>query len=206
MSTQVLLINELTPRDGASLRVAQAWAALPTPAGVTQRRVYEAIDGSTVMELVALPSLSAFTALQPAWAQAWDALGTDMASDFRRQLLQFVEAPKDTPDALPLTPFVQLRHVEVPPVSHTDYRAWRERTIFDVVRQAPEVGVFLAYHSVISSEPGVMFVSGFSGDVDAYQAVFSSPRYRQIVQEAGDRYITGGDRGLYTRIYRHVSA
>jgi hypothetical protein len=206
MSTQVLLINELTPRAGTSLRVAQAWAALPTPEGATQRRVYEAIDGSAVMELVALPSLGAFTALQPAWARAWDALGPDMASDFRRQLLEFVEAPKDTPDAFPLTPFVQLRHVEVPPVNHADYRAWRERTIFDVVRQAPEVSVFLAYHSVISSEPGVMFVSGFSGDLDAYQAVFSSPRYRQIVQEAGDRYITGGDRGLYTRIYRHVSA
>lgn len=83
-----------------------------------------------------------------------------------------------------------------------EYRQWREKTIFDVVRNADEVQAFLAYHSVVSGQPGVMFISGFSADPENYNAVFASDRYRQIVQEAGDRYITGGANGLYTRTYR----
>lgn len=206
MSTQVLLITELTPKAGAIHQVSRAWAALPVPKGVVQRRVYEALDGSVVLELAALESLDDLAVLQPSWSAAWDKLGPDMASDFRRQIVTFVEAPKDTTDALPATPYVQLRHVEVPPGNFSDYRAWRERTIFDVVRSAPQVEVFLAYHSILSTEPGVMFVSGFSGSVDDYSAVFNSPRYQQIVREAGNQFITGGSNGLYTRIYRHVSA
>lgn len=50
-------------------------------------------------------------------------MGQDLASDFRRQLLTFVEAPKDTVATLPPTPYVQLRHVEVPPGNLADYRA-----------------------------------------------------------------------------------
>jgi hypothetical protein len=206
MSTPVLLITELTPKPGASQRLARAWATLPMPSGVAQRRVYEAIDGSTVLELCALDTLADVAVLSARWATAWDALGQDMASDFRRQLLTFVEAPKNTSDVLPTTPYVQLRHVEVPPAHFADYREWRERTIFDVVRTSPQVEVFLAYHSAISTEPGVMFVSGFSGPVEDYAAIFSSARYQQIVSEAGQQFITGGDRGLYTKIYQHVAA
>jgi hypothetical protein len=205
MSTPVLLITEVTPKPGAALRVARAWNALPGAGTVRERRIYAALDDSAVLELAALETLDAAATLATSWQAAWDLLGQDLASDFRRQLLTFVEAPKDTPAALPPTPYVQLRHVEVPPGNFADYRAWRERTIFDVVRGAPEVEVFLAYHSAISTEPGVMFVSGFSGDVDRYSAVFSSTRYQQIVREAGDQFITGGHNGLYTRIYRHVA-
>jgi hypothetical protein len=205
MSTPILLITEVTPKDDAAARIASAWAALPAPKGVTARRVYEALDGSTVLELCALESLADVASLPAWWAAAWDALGADMATDFRRQLLSFVEAPKDTTHALPATPYVQLRHVEVPPAHFADYRAWRNRTIFDVVRTSPQVEVFLAYHSAISTEPGVMFVSGFSGSVEDYTATFNSPRYQQIVREAGDQFITGGDRGLYTKIYKHVA-
>ncbi|MEU9009331.1 hypothetical protein AB0D12_05995 [Streptomyces sp. NPDC048479] len=85
---------------------------------------------------------------------------------------------------------------------HDAYREWRDRTIFDVVRTHDEVEVFLAYHSLLSTEPGVLFVSGFSVEPDVYQAVFTSPRYQDIVKQAGDTYIT--DRGLYTRIYARV--
>ena len=205
MSTPVLLITELTPKAGAAKQLSSAWAALPQPKNIVQRRIYEALDGSTVLELSALNTLGDLATLTPWYEAAWAKLGPDMASDFRRQLLTFVEAPKNTPEPLPSTPYVQLRHVEVPPSNFADYRAWRERTIFDVVRSAPQVEVFLAYHSVLSTEPGVMFVAGFSGPVDDYSAVFNSPRYQQIVREAGNQYITGGDRGLYTRIYRHVA-
>lgn len=204
MSTQVLQITELTPKDGAIHQVSRAWAALPVPKGIVQRRVYEALDGSAVLELAALEKMDDLAALQSSWSAAWDMLGPDMASDFRRQIVTFVEAPKDTSDSLPATPYVQLRHVEVPPGNFSAYRAWRERTIFDVVRSAPQVEVFLAYHSALSTEPGVMFVAGFSSAIDEYSAVFNSPRYQEIVREAGNQFITGGSNGLYTRIYRHV--
>lgn len=206
MSAKALLITELTPKAGASQRVAAAWAKLPNPKGVSQRAIYESLDGSAVLELCALDHVADAATLEPYWTLEWETLGPDLASDFRRQLLAFVEAPKDTPHPLPVTPYVQLRHVEVPPDRFADYRAWRDRTIFEVVRTAPEVEVFLAYHSVLSTEPGVMFVSGFSGPVDAYSAIFNSPRYQGIVREAGDQFITGGDRGLYTRIYRRLGA
>ncbi|MGW7342673.1 hypothetical protein [Streptomyces sp. NPDC054854] len=67
------------------------------------------------------------------------------------------------------------------------------------MRTADEVEVFEAYHSVLSTEPGVMFVSGFSCDPAEYTAVFTSPRYQEIVRQAGDRFIAVGERGLYTR-------
>ncbi|WP_158500639.1 hypothetical protein [Shimia marina] len=38
-------------------------------------------------------------------------------------------------------------------------------------------------------------------DPATYTAVFSSERYSTIVQQAGDRYITGGTNGLYTKTY-----
>lgn len=113
MSTQVLQITELTPKAGAIHQVSRAWVALPVPKGIVQRRVYEALDGSTVLELAALEKMDDLAALQPSWSAAWDMLGPDMASDFRRQIVTFVEAPKDTTDSLPATPYVQLRHVEV---------------------------------------------------------------------------------------------
>ena len=206
MSTKALLITEVTPRAGSTKQVASAWAALmPPKSSVTQRAIYQSLDGEVALELCALNTLADATALQPWWALVREKLGAHLASDFRRQLLAFVEAPKDTSDALPATAYLQLRHVEVPPDRYADYRAWRERTIFDVVRTATEVEVFLAYHTVLSTEPGVMFVSGFSGPVDNYTAVFSSPRYQQIVREAGGQFITGGDRGLYTRLYQLVA-
>lgn len=73
------------------------------------------------------------------------------------------------------------------------------------MREASEVETFLAYHSLISSEPGVMFVSGFSGSLAAYSAVFGSPAYQDIVRQAGNRFITGGERGLYTKLYQDIS-
>lgn len=54
-----------------------------------------------------------------------------------------------------------------------------------------------------------MFVSGFSANPESYNAVFASDRYLEIVQQAGDQYITGGSEGLYTKTYRalpHLAA
>ncbi|MNF80484.1 hypothetical protein D3C84_627290 [compost metagenome] len=50
-----------------------------------------------------------------------------------------------------------------------------------------------------------MFISGFSGSVQDYRAVFENEKYGEIVRQAGDQYITGGPGGLYTRIYQRAS-
>lgn len=129
-----------------------------------------------------------------------------LAGDVRRELVGLVEQVKSADDALPKTPYVQLRHVEVVPKRMADYRKWREETIFDVVRSHDEIESFSAYHSLISGVPGVMFVSGFSCAPETYAAVFNSERYKTIIQQAGDGYITGGTDGLYTRIYNGLTS
>ena len=131
----------------------------------------------------------------------WERFSQFMVGDVRRELLQYIEAPKPIDSLLPETDYIQLRHVEVRPQQMQAYRKWREETIFDVVRRNEEVDTFLAYHSLISGMPGVMFIAGFSGDPEAYHKVFSSSRYKEIVQQAGTSYITGGSNGLYTQLY-----
>jgi hypothetical protein len=49
-----------------------------------------------------------------------------------------------------------------------------------------------------------MFVAGFSCDVDAYLSVFNSPEYKEIIHEAGQQFIAGGQGGLYTKLYRRI--
>jgi hypothetical protein len=63
------------------------------------------------------------------------------------------------------------------------------------------ISSFVAYHSLISTEPGIMFLSCFDDNISEYQAGFESPEYKQIIKEAGTNFIAGGERGLYTTIY-----
>lgn len=162
-------------------------------------------DQNELLQLRAFDDVSDLPDILAAADANREALVPLLAGDVRRELLELVEPVKNASSALPQTPHVQLRHVEVVPARMADYRAWREATIFDVVRSHDEVESFAAYHSLISGVPGVMFVSGFSCPVDRYAAVFSSDRYKTIVQEAGENYITGGTDGLYTRIYSRLS-
>lgn len=129
-----------------------------------------------------------------------------LAGDIRRELLKYVEAPLESSLPLPETKYIQLRHVEVPADNYSQYRHWRDETIFNVVRDNKDkVTSFEAFHSLISGQPGVMFISAFNGDKDVYKEAFTNERYQRIIQQAGDNYITGGNEGLYTRIYRSVS-
>lgn len=202
MAAQILLVTEVFPLEGKTAAVGAAWAAQAAPAGSKGRAVYQALDQSSCLELIALDQDADLALIASLTQRNWSLLGADLQGDLRTEVLRFVEAPKDSAGPLPATPFIQLRHVEVKPPAHSDYLAWRARTIFNVVRNAPEVETFLAYHSLVSAEPGVMFVSGFSCDVEQYGKVFSTEAYRQIGVEAAAHYITGGERGLYTKFYR----
>ena len=204
MSSTLLVLNEVAVAPGKVDQVLAEWSELNQKEPVAGRVLYRSTVDDNVLEITPIKELSDLGALNSVWQKLWESVSADLVSDFRRQLLEFVEAPKDVTDALPQTPYVQLRHIEVKPREYTAYREWRESTIFAVVRRADQVKAFLAYHSLLSTEPGVMFVSGFECEPAEYQKVFTSPEYEQIVQEAGDRYIVGGESGLYTRVYKRA--
>ena len=206
MASHLITITELPVKPNLTKHAAAAWLAHHEASPVAGRILYQGLEDSTLMELAPLADLGALPDLRADWLKLWHTVGPMAEGDFRRQLLHFVEAPKPVAEPLPTTPYLQLRHVEVPPPVYFAYRSWREETIFDVVRNADQVEEFLAYHSVFSSEPGVMFLSGFSCEPSEYGQVFSSPRYQEIVRQAGDRYITGGERGLYTRLYTRLTS
>lgn len=125
-----------------------------------------------------------------------------LSGDIRRELLAFVESPVDNPKNLPHSTYIQLRHVEVPAHNYSQYRQWRDETIFEVVRNNKDkIESFEAFHSLISGVPGVMFISAFNVKKDTYTEAFTNSHYQKIIQQAGDNYITGGNEGLYTRIY-----
>lgn len=206
MSAQLISTTELSVKPDLMDEAIAAWLGHHDSSPIGGRVLYRGLDDAKLLELAPVSdTLDELPALRADWLTLWHTVGHVAESDFARQLLHFVEAPKPTTAALPETPYVQLRHVEVPPPVYRSYRAWRTETIFDVVRNSPEVEVFAAYHSVFSNEPGVMFVSGFSCSPEEYGAVFASPRYQDIVRQAGNRFITGGERGLYTRMYARVT-
>ncbi|MFA3779749.1 hypothetical protein [Yersinia sp. 1652 StPb PI] len=129
-----------------------------------------------------------------------------LSGDVKRELVKYVESPIVSEKSVPDSEYVQLRHVEVVPEFHSQYRNWRENTIFNVVRSNKDkIESFEAYHSVFSTQPGVMFVSSFSVEPEEYIKSFTDENYQRIIQQAGDRYITGGNDGLYTKIYQKIS-
>jgi len=169
-------------------------------------RLFISLNDDEVLELRALDNLASLDTLDDMLMPEAGRFSKYLAGDVRRELLSFVEAPKSCESLLPDTPFIQLRHVEVKPEQMAAYRKWRDETIFNVVRGHDAAEIFLAYHSLVSGQPGVMFVAGFSSSVEEYTNAFTSDRYADIVRQAGDTYITGGTEGLYTKIYRNLFA
>jgi hypothetical protein len=206
MSAALLILNEVGVAPGRVDEVLARWGELNDKEPLAGRTLLRSADGNDILEITPVEDYGALEALSAGWRRLWDTVSADLVTDFRRQLLEFVEAPKDTADLLPQTQYVQLRYIEVKPKEYTAYREWREKTIFEVVRRAEPVVAFLAYHTLLSTRPGVMFVTGFDCEPAEYQTVFTSAEYQDIVQQAGDRFIVGGESGLYTRVYRRVDA
>ncbi|GLT19053.1 hypothetical protein GCM10007938_28350 [Vibrio zhanjiangensis] len=131
-------------------------------------RYFISEDGSNeILELKAINKIEDISSLEKNLIDVFTVNKDYLSGDIRRELLRFVEAPITSESKLPNTEFVQLRHVEVPAERYDDYLGWRDRTIFNVVRDnADKINSFEAYHSLISGQPGVMFVSSFNGNVD----------------------------------------
>jgi hypothetical protein len=198
MTSSLLLVTEVPVSPDAIGPALTALRGQP-PAGAVH---YRGTEASTVLELAPLDKLAQLDELTPRWPAVAAGLAPLSVGDIRRQVLEFVEAPKPVPGELPETPYIQLRHVEVKPAVKQDYLEWRVGTIFAEVHKSQQVEAFLAYHSLLSTEPGVTFISGFSCTPEEYLPTFGSERYAEIARQAHPRFVT--DEGLYTRIYRRV--
>ncbi|HEY3479828.1 MULTISPECIES: hypothetical protein [Amycolatopsis] len=198
MTSSLLLATEI-PVAGQS--AADAVKALRDTGSGT---LYEGLEHPAILELTPVADAAALAAPLARLRELRKPLAPLQTGDFRTQVLEFVAAPKPVDGDLPDTPYVQLRHVEVKPPVHEEYLAWREGTIFAEVRESAKIEAFLAYHSLVSTEPGVLFVAGFSCPPEEYLPTFASARYAEIARQAHPRFVT--DEGLYTRIYRRVPA
>lgn len=127
-----------------------------------------------------------------------------MASDFHQAVVGLVEDVIHRDTLIPQTDYMQLRYIEVPLSDIDSYLLWRKRRIFAYVQQNDKVESFLAFHSVLSSTPGVLFVTEVRGDIDEYRESFLTPAYREIIQEAGHDHIKDGEGGLKTTEYKRV--
>ena len=204
MSASFIEVVELPVIDGKISEGVEAWEKIISGSG-GDAVLYRHIEDKTLLEIRAYNSLDEITKYSSEREMLWENIKQFAAGDFRREIFSYIEEPKPTASSLPEAKYLQLRYVEVLPPKYDEYRVWRDKTIFEVVRKSDEISTFSAYHSLFSSIPGVLFLSSFDVDPDMYKRVFNSPRYMEIVQEAGDNYITGGNKGLATRMYARVT-
>ncbi len=169
----------------------------------TDRICYRQEDSQNhFLELIAMNDFSESYTLLTGRTTFNNKLTPYMKSDWKQQLFKHVESPKPEKNKLPQAPKLQLRYIEVPLSVHDDYLNWRESTIFKTVRNAEQIDSFQAYHTLLSTQPGVMFFSGFSGDSKKYMKnIFETSHYKKIISDAGSKYISGGENGLFTRIF-----
>lgn len=133
-----------------------------------------------------------------------DPLAQHIKSDIKQELLRWVETVIPNTNYWNNSKYLQLRHVEVPLNKFSQYRKWREESIYDHVKKYDVIKSFEVFHSLFSTIPGVMFLSSFSCDIEDYIKVFNNTEYREIVKQAGNNFICGGELGLYTTIYERL--
>ncbi|TWA60613.1 hypothetical protein FBZ84_114194 [Azospirillum baldaniorum] len=162
---------------------------------------FVALAGDEVMELTAFASLAELPAVLAVRTEAERGVAPWLTGEWRHEILGHVEDVIAAPQAITAAPMVEMRHIEVPPPVYAEYRQWRERTIYEAVRQRSEIDDFRSYQSVLSTEPGVMFVVGFSAEPARYAEVYRTQQYQEILREAGSRYIAQGLSGLRCTLY-----
>ena len=170
------------------------------------RQLYFAEDTNIFVELIAVPDIncSVKSFLESINNEFTKSASHLLSSDWHRQLIEVVEEVKPQGALLPQGSYIQLRYIEVPMSVYNDYLVWREKTIFEHVKKHSEIKSFVAYHTAISTQPGVLFVSSFDISESEYLACFAKPEYREIVRQAGSKYIAGGEKCLYTQTFNKV--
>lgn len=156
--------------------------------------LYEVTNFSVIQQFVESDEFKQFVKVQAKYMQ----------SDFHQSIIGLVEDVIRRKQLIPKTKYMQLRSIEVPLSDIDSYLEWRKRRIFEFVKRNDKVTSFLAFHSVFSTVPGVLFVTEFEGNPDEYRASFLTDEYKQIIKEAGHDHIKSGEQGLQTFEYEKV--
>ncbi|PTW62034.1 hypothetical protein C8N35_10166 [Breoghania corrubedonensis] len=202
---QYLLYSHVPVQSGQKLELANRLAGRDRT-GSRAHATFAALDDDVVMELTAFESLDTLGGVLAERADAERAAVANLAGEWRHEILAHVEDLVPGEGAITAAPMVEMRHIEVPPPLYSEYRAWRERTIYADLRERPEIDDFRSYQSVMSTRPGVMFVVGFSVNPAIYRGAYQTPSYTDILKQAGQRYIAGGPAGLDCRIFARPDA
>jgi quinol monooxygenase YgiN len=197
----LLVVNRFESMQGHLTEIERLWTNSTARKTLTNSILYKGLNDNT---LVLLYEVTDFSELQKKLESAEYQkfvyeIAPLLASDFHQEIAGLVETVRTRQTLVPTTAFMQLRHIEVPLSGIEPYLDWRKRRIFEFVKRNNKVQSFLAFHSVFSTEPGVLFVTEFAGDPDEYRNSFLTPEYQQIIKEAGHDHIKGG---LHTTEYQ----
>jgi hypothetical protein len=158
-----------------------------------------------VVELIAFADYDALSDYLQAeqLEQDTNALRKLMTHDVRREILTMHTPVKPSATYLPTSEKFQQRYIEVPGMVLPEYFQWRIKTIFAHVLKRDDVHSFLAYHSLVSSTPGVYFFVEFDSSYESLMTGFTSPEYQEIIRQA-DQFIVGGNVNLSTKGFERI--
>ena len=206
MKAPYLAIMEWEVEEGKLDEAAKIWTNSKVSNFFENSVLYK---GLTKNSLVVLYEVTNFSVIQQfvesdEFKQFVKAQAKYMQSDFHQSIVGLVEDVIRRKQLIPKTKYMQLRSIEVPLSDIDSYLEWRKRRIFEFVKRNDKVTSFLAFHSVFSTVPGVLFVTEFEGNPDEYRASFLTDEYKQIIKEAGHDHIKSGEQGLQTFEYEKV--
>lgn len=191
---KLLVVNRFEILEGHLTEAEQLWANSLARKILKNLVIYKGLTDNRCVLLYEVEDLFELQLklASDEYQQTVQSLSSLMASDFRQEIVGLVEevCPRDT--LVPITPFMQLRHIEVPLSGIEPYLEWRQRRIFDYVKRNDKVHSFLAFHSVFSTTPGVLFVVEFTDNPVEYRNSFLTSEYQAIIEEAGHAHIKGG--------------
>ena len=206
MKAPYLAVMEWEVEEGKLDEAAKIWINSKVSNFFENSVLYK---GLTKNSLVVLYEVTNFSVIQQfvesdEFKQFVKAQAKYMQSDFHQSIVGLVEDVIRRKQLIPKTKYMQLRSIEVPLSDIDSYLEWRKRRIFEFVTRNDKVTSFLAFHSVFSTVPGVLFVTEFEGNPDEYRASFLTDEYKQIIKEAGHDHIKSGEQGLQTFEYEKV--
>jgi len=199
-----LVVMEWEYMKGSEEKVANIWNQSEAKKLMPSSVLYKAIKKDTFVIIYSVKDFLEIQAFVESneYKNFVNAIAEYTISDIHQDIHGFVDTVLPRENYVPQTKYMQLRQIEVPLSGIDDYLEWRKRTIFKYVQKNDKVTSFLAFHSVLSSTPGVLFVTEFEGDPDEYRNSFLTPEYQVIIKEAGHDHIKGG---LNTFEYELVS-
>lgn len=166
------------------------------------RSIYQHEGGDRLLELVALPDLGALGSLltDSAWLEIERSVRPRLTVDFRRQVHVLRHAVRQA-SALPTAAALQLMRMEVTPQLSQSFQALREQTLYPHAEKSSVVESFLALDSVISTEPGVLYLTGFGCEKAKFVDEFATGSQREFVTEAASRFVIGGAAAIHSSLW-----